>query len=147
MNRLLVFTLIAFNACSPESPPAPSAPAAQIPASVATAPAPSADAILFPKLGWTDNKYAWEGKPFTGTTEEAWKKTGKLKLRYQIKDGVYHGLVEEWHENGNKKTHTSYEAGKHEGDNFYWNADGSLQAHKVWKNDTKISETPGPKQP
>jgi hypothetical protein len=122
MKIARLFPLLLLCACSPETPP-----------------------VAFAKLGWADSKYTWEGKPFTGTAEEHYKNTTQLKLRYGIKDGVYHGLVEEWHPNGNRKTQTHYENGRHEGDNFYWNPDGSLQVHKVWKNDVLISETPGTK--
>lgn len=151
MKRLLLLPLLALAACSPDAPPAASAPAQPaapaLPASMGTAPAPSAGAVPFSKLGWADNKYTWEGKPFTGTTEDTFKKTGKLRLRYQLKDGAYHGLVEEWYENGNKLTHTLYENAQHQGDNIYWNTDGTLQAHKVWKDNVKISETHGEKRP
>lgn len=109
-------------------------------------PASAADpAVPFAKLGWADNKFTWQGRPFTGVTTDQYK-SGQLKARYGIKDGVYHGLVEEWYENGKQKTKTSYENGRHQGDNFYWNSDGSLQVHKVWKDDQLISEKhPGQK--
>ena len=107
---------------------------------------PAAAAVPFRQLGWDNERFTWEGRPFTGTTEDHYK-SGKLKARYGIREGRYHGLVEEWHDNGQQKTRTSYQDGRHEGDNFYWNADGSLQVHKVWKDDQLISETPGERKP
>lgn len=99
--------------------------------------------VPFRSLGWENDRFTHLGQPFTGTTTDHYK-PGTLKARYGIHEGRYHGLVEEWYENGQQKTKTSYEHGRHEGDNFYWNKDGSLQVHKVWKNDTLVSETPGP---
>lgn len=138
MKRLLFIAAILLPAaCSP-----PVEPAGNVPAVGETEP------VSFPKLGWDSgtSRFTWDGKPFTGVTTERYK-SGGLKLRYQLNDGVYHGLVEEWYENGQQKTKTSYENGKHQGDNFYWNADGSLQVHKVWKDDRLVSETPGGKDP
>ena len=105
-----------------------------------------APVVPFRQLGWDNERFTWEGKPFTGTTEDHYK-SGKLKARYGIREGRYHGLVEEWYENGQQKTRTAYQDGRHEGDNFYWNADGSLQVHKVWKDDQLVSETPGERKP
>jgi hypothetical protein len=141
--RFLLFPLLLLAACSPETPPAQEAARTTVPASIDTAPGPSAEAVPYAKLGWAENRYTWQGAPFTGSAEDSYKKTGRLKMRYGIRDGVFHGLVEEWYENGNKKTQTRYNSGRHEGDNFYWNADGSLQVHKVWRGDQLVSETPG----
>lgn len=128
MRCLAALTALAFSSCAP-----PVDTKDQNPASTAGA------AVPFAKLGWSDSRFTWEGRPFTGITTDQYK-SGQLKARYEIKDGVYHGLVEEWYENGNQKTRTRYQNGKHEGDNFYWNADGSLQVHKIWRNDELISE-------
>jgi hypothetical protein len=106
------------------------------------APTVAPPAVPFRSLGWENDRFTHLGQPFTGTTTDHYK-PGTLKARYGIHEGRYHGLVEEWYENGQQKTKTSYEHGRHEGDNFYWNKDGSLQVHKVWKNDTLVSETPG----
>jgi hypothetical protein len=137
MRPLLLLLALLPAACSPPQEKEGSKP-------VAAEPAP----VPFKKLGWDSagNLYTWEGKPFTGVTTEDYK-SGQLKQRYHIKEGVYHGLVEEWYENGKQKTKTTYENGKHQGDNFYWNPDGSLQVHKVWKNDELISETHPDKHP
>lgn len=106
----------------------------------------AAPVVPYAKLGWSESRFTWEGKPFTGVTTDQYK-SGQLKARYGIKEGLYHGLVEEWYENGHQKTRTSYENGRHQGDNFYWNADGSLQVHKVWKDDRLLSEKRPEKAP
>jgi hypothetical protein len=139
MRRLPVTLSFFLAACSPPigKPETKPAPAAE----QTTAPA-----VPFPKLGWAENRFTWEGQPFTGVTTDH-SKDGTLKLRYHLKDGVYHGLVEEWYPNGNRKTKTNYKNGRHEGDNFYWNPDGSLQAHKVWKDDQLVSEDHADKAP
>ncbi len=104
-----------------------------------TEPAP----VPYSKIEWKEDVNYLDGKPFTGVTVQH-DKNGQLMLRYHMKDGVYHGLVEEWFVDGRQKTKTSFVNGKHEGDNFYWNPDGTLQVHKVWKEDILVSETPGP---
>lgn len=152
MLRLCLITLVTTVACSPadRGEPAKTAPRTDANAQNAPAPAESGPApVPYKTLGWDSatSQFLLEGKPFTGVTTDYYKKSGKLKARYQIKDGYYHGLVEEWYENGVQKTRTSYVNRKHEGDNFYWNEDGSLQVHKVWKDDNLVSETPGPKSP
>ena len=136
MMRLLLTLALLPAACSPAPDKTESKPAV-------SAEPPAAP---FPKLGWAESRFTWEGKPFTGVTTD-YHKNGQLKARYHIKDGVYHGLVEEWYENGQQKTKTSYENGLHQGDNFYWNADGSLQAHKVWRDDNLVSESRPEKNP
>jgi len=129
------------------APAATPAPSAAITADEAAGQAETAAAVPYKSLGWDSEKalLLLDGKPFTGVTADRYKPTGKLKSRYHVKDGVYHGLVEEWYDNGNQKTKTSYVMKKHEGDNFYWNSDGTLQVHKVWKDDNLVSETPGGK--
>ena len=130
--RLALLPALLLAACSPNPTPSPVA-----------APAPASPPVPFRQLGWDSDHFTWEGKPFTGTTTDHYK-SGALKCRYGIRNGRYHGLVEEWYENGNPKTRTAYEDGRHEGDNFYWNPDGSLQSHKNWKNDSLVSESHPP---
>ena len=150
MLRLCLITLVATVACSPADRGEPAKPAARTEnAAPGAAPPvePGPEPVPYKSLGWDSatSRFLLDGKPFTGVTTDYYKKSGKLKARYHIKEGVYHGLVEEWYENGVQKTRTSYVDRKHEGDNFYWNEDGTLQVHKVWKNDNLVSETPGPK--
>lgn len=146
MTRACLFIPLFLAACSPdpETPEKPGKPAAANPAVAPVVEVP------FKDLGWDGTRYTLKDaatgqeKLFTGTTTKYSKKSSRLLARYQVKDGVYHGLVEEWYENGQQKTKTSYENGKHQGDNFYWNENGTLQVHKVWKDDILQSETPGP---
>lgn len=143
-------------ACSPEQDrgaagprSAPAEAGRANPTDVRDAPAPDAvpAEVPFKILGWDGSRYTFkapgasEASPFTGVTTDHFK-SGGLKARYGLHEGVYHGLVEEWYENGKQKTKTSYEYGKHQGDNFYWNQDGTLQVHKVWKDDVLVKETP-----
>jgi hypothetical protein len=145
-------------ACSPDSdrgtaqPQAAPAEAARAnPENSPGAPSPAGvpAEVPFKILGWDGNRYTYkapgasEAIPYTGVTTDHFK-SGGLKARYGLHEGVYHGLVEEWYENGKQKTKTSYQHGKHEGDNFYWNEDGTLQVHKVWKDDVLVKETPPP---
>jgi antitoxin component YwqK of YwqJK toxin-antitoxin module len=145
-------------ACSPDSdrgtaqpPAAPSEAGLTNPAITRGAPAPDEvpAEVPFQNLGWDGSRYTYKApgasvaNPYTGITTDHFK-SGGLKARYGLHEGVYHGLVEEWYENGQQKTKTSYQHGKHEGDNFYWNQDGTLQAHKVWKDDILVKETPHP---
>lgn len=133
MKQVCLLPILFFTACSPpESPAGKGDPA----------PGP----VPYSKIDWKDNVHYLNGKPFTGVTVQ-FHKNGNLLSRYAMKDGVYHGLVEEWYESGQQKTKTSFEGGKHEGDNFYWNADGTLQVHKVWKSDDLVSETRGTAKP
>jgi hypothetical protein len=153
MTRACFYALTFLAACSPEvekrddsvaTPPAKSS--AGSPVMAAAYPTDPA-AVPYKQLGWDSetSRLLLDGKPFTGVTTDFYKTTGKLKARYEVKDGVYHGLVQEWYDNGQQTTKTSYVNGKHEGDNFYWNRDGTLQVHKVWKDNNLVSETPGPR--
>lgn len=109
---------------------------------------PGAEDVPYKSLGWDGTRLtlkdaaAGTEKPFTGVTTK-FSKTGQLTARYEVKDGLYHGLVEEWYDNGHQLTRTNYLQGKHEGENVYWNRDGTLQSLKVWKDDVKVSETRG----
>lgn len=138
MQRGIFLILLSLTACTPEAEQRESKPA----------PAAAVPEVPFKDLGWDGSRYtlkdgpAGAEKPFTGVTTKH-NKAGRLLARYGVKEGVYHGLVEEWYENGKQKTKTSYAHGRHEGDNFYWNPDGTLQVHKVWRDDVLISETPG----
>ena len=127
MKRLLPLLALLPAACSPpaDQPAGRNEPAAEL--------------VPYSKIQWKEDVNYLEGKPFTGVTVQH-HKNGQLMSRYHMKDGVYHGLVEEWYEDGRQKTKTSFERGKHEGDNLYWNPDGTLQVHKVWKEDILVSE-------
>ena len=144
MMRPLLLSCALLAACSPE------VDRSAVPAPVESGEGKpvGTEAVPFKKLGWDSatSRFLLEDKPFTGLTTDFYKPSGQLKARYHVQEGVYHGLVEEWYENGQQKTKTSYEDGKHQGDNFYWNSDGTLQAHKVWKDDLLVSETPGGKR-
>ena len=133
MKRIFLLLILFLTTCSP--PPGPAGKVDPVP-----------EPVPYSKIDWKDDVHYHNGKPFTGVTVQ-YHKIGNLQSRYAIKDGVYHGLVEEWYESGQQKTKTSFESGKHEGDNFYWNPDGTLQTHKVWKGDHLISETPGTAKP
>ena len=98
--RLALLPALLLAACSPNPTPSPVA-----------APAPASPPVPFRQLGWDSDHFTWEGKPFTGTTTDHYK-SGALKCRYGIRNGRYHGLVEEWHENGNPKTRTAYDDGR-----------------------------------
>ena len=132
MKRLLFLFAMFLSACSPP---------AEKPAGDASSPA-GAEPVPYSKITWKEDINYLDGKPFTGIAVQNYK-NGQLMSRYPMKDGVYHGVVEEWYEDGKQKTKTSFENGKHQGDNFYWNPDGTLQVHKVWRDDVLVSETPG----
>jgi len=142
MIRFLLPATLLVAACSPDTESRQAAAAKPNPPPAA----PETTAVPFKQLGWDGSRYTFkpqdasEAKPYTGITTDHYK-SGQLKARYGLKDGVYHGLVEEWYENGRQKTKTSYENGQHQGDNFYWNSDGTLQVHKVWKDNDVVSET------
>lgn len=97
------------------------------------------DAVPYAKLGYADNRFTLDGTPFTGVTTDHYPH-GSLRRRYQIREGVFDGLVEEWYDTGRPKARTAYAGGKHNGDNIYWNPDGTLQVRKVWKDDVLLSE-------
>jgi len=152
--RLLILPALLLTACSPSpettapaSPPAPAA-ASGPRATPAADVVPGPNDVAYKILGWDGTRLTLRGaatgteRPFTGVTTK-FSKAGHLEARYEVKDGVYHGQVEEWYDNGQQLTRAGYADGKHEGDNFYWNRDGTLQSHKVWKNGEKVSETPG----
>lgn len=133
MKHCLILLAMLPAACSPPV----EKPAGKSEAAAEQAPVP------YSKIQWKEDVNYLNGRRFTGITVQ-YHKNGQLMSRYQMKDGVYHGLVEEWFEDGKQKTKTSFVSGKHDGDNFYWNPDGTLQVHKVWKEDILVSETPGP---
>jgi hypothetical protein len=151
--RLLLFPVLILTACGPATEPAapsaaPAAPAGEPQPRLAADVKPGPDDVPYQGLGWDGARLMLKDaatgaeKPFTGVTTR-FSKTGQLTARYEVKDGLYHGLVEEWYDNGHQLTRTSYLHGRHEGDNVYWNRDGTLQSLKVWKDDVKVSETRG----
>ncbi len=94
--------------------------------------------VNYKDLGWENEKFTMAGKPFTGIASEK-HKNGQPKNRWEIKDGVPHGVVREWHENGQLMVETHYENNKRHGLNRYWAADGQLFKEQVYEHGVSVS--------
>ncbi len=138
----------AFPSASPVADPslpiqsvAPATPP-EVPAVAAPAPeAPPATSpeISIKQLKWKSELWYLNGQLFTGVAVDA-HPGGKPRIRWPMRDGRFHGVIEEWYPNGQRSTETHYAHGLHEGANTYWNEDGTLQVKKIWKQDTLLSE-------
>jgi antitoxin component YwqK of YwqJK toxin-antitoxin module len=102
--------------------------------------------VSYKDLGWENDKYTWEGKLFTGAATEK-HKNGQTRIRWEIQEGVPHGVVKEWHDNGQIQVETHYDSGKRHGLNRYWTREGHLMKEQVYEHGTSVSvkEYPLPK--
>lgn len=92
------------------------------------------------KLQEKESVWSLQGKPFTGAAIKR-SDDGKVLLRrWEMKDGLLHGLVEEWWDNGKKMTETNFVNGKRHGENRYWYMSGDPQKLQVYENGVSISE-------
>lgn len=94
--------------------------------------------VNYKDLGWENEKFTWEGKPFSGVASEK-HKNGQPKNRWEIKDGVPHGVVREWYDNGQMMVETHYENNKRHGLNRYWTKEGQLFKEQVYEHGTSVS--------
>lgn len=99
-------------------------------------------AVDYAKLDWKDERFALDGKPFTGTAEQR-HRDGRLKARYRYLDGMIHGLVEEWYANGLKSAETNFEKNQRHGSNTYWDEAGKVIKKQRWDRD-KLVESSDP---
>jgi antitoxin component YwqK of YwqJK toxin-antitoxin module len=76
----------------------------------------------FEDIGWEDELYTKDGKPFTGVMSK--HEDGKLMGRYHITDGKLNGMVEEWWPNGVRNTLKTFRDGKQDGVSTYWDEAG-----------------------
>ena len=81
-----------------------------------------------------------DGSPFTGVALMRSKDGSSILRRWEMKDGAFHGLIEEWWDNGNKMTETNFVEGKRHGENRYWYKDGKLQKLQIYEHGVSKSE-------
>jgi len=87
----------------------------------------------YKELGWADDLYTLEDKPFTGIAREQ-HKNGKPSKEYPMKNGRIHGVMHEWWENGQMSAETNFTHGKRHGLNRYWNPEGKLIKEQVYEH-------------
>lgn len=104
--------------------------------------------VAYKDLGWEKDLYTLNGKPFTGVGLDTFK-DGKPKSRWEIKDGMLHGVVREWHDNGQLMVETHYADNKRHGLNRYWSKEGQLFKEQVYEhgNSVSVKEYPVEKKP
>jgi hypothetical protein len=94
-------------------------------------------------LAWVADHFEYEHTPFTGLAVERWP-NGKLKQRWPMEDGKWHGLVEEWDASGQQRVATNFDHGARNGKNTYWNPDGSVQKMQLFDHNNLRSEEISP---
>jgi antitoxin component YwqK of YwqJK toxin-antitoxin module len=94
--------------------------------------------VPYKDLGYENEKITLNGKPFTGVGLDT-AKDGKLRVRWELKDGVPHGVVKEWAPNGQLIVETGYHMGKRHGLNRYWTPEGQLTKEQVYEHGTSVS--------
>jgi hypothetical protein len=99
--------------------------------------------VLRQKLTWVTDHFNYENQPFTGLALDYWPNQ-KLKQRWPMVDGKWHGLVEEWNADGQQRVATNFDHGQRHGENTYWNPDGSVQKKQLFDHNTLISEETPP---
>lgn len=105
-------------------------------------PAPLELEVAYADLGYDSKTGALthEGNAFTGIAIETHPNGGKAKA-YEVREGVFDGVVREWYEDGTPQTETHFKAGRRHGSNTYWNPDGSLLKEQLWEDGTLVEET------
>ncbi|MGK0184506.1 MAG: hydroxypyruvate isomerase [Verrucomicrobiales bacterium] len=92
------------------------------------------------KLKENEGVWSLDGAPFTGAAIKH-SEDGKILLRrWEMKNGLLHGLVEEWWDNGKKMTETHFDNGKRHGENRYWYMSGDPQKLQIYEHGKSISE-------
>ena len=95
--------------------------------------------VPYSDLGYENEKLTFNGAPFTGVSPDIDKKTGKVRVRWELKEGVPHGVVKEWAPNGQMIVETHYHEGKRHGLNRYWTPEGQLTKEQVYEHGTSVS--------
>jgi hypothetical protein len=103
--------------------------------------------VSYADLGWEQEKYMLEGKTFSGVAHDTHKKNGKPRSRWEIKNGVPHGVVKEWHESGQLIVETHYHRGLRHGMNRYWRPTGELMKEQVYEHGKSMSVMEYPAKP
>lgn len=96
--------------------------------------------VDYKKLGYDNELYTFDGKPYTGAAIKK-DKQGRTRGRYNYTAGQLDGIVEEWTTNGVKSVETPFVKGRRHGTNTYWNTDGSLLKRQVWKDGQLVDST------
>jgi antitoxin component YwqK of YwqJK toxin-antitoxin module len=86
-----------------------------------------------------DGKWTYLGEPITGLIHDSFK-DGKPRVRWELRDGLMHGVIREWRDNGVQSTETHFENGQRHGLNRYWDRNGVLMKEQVYDHDTSLSE-------
>lgn len=102
--------------------------------------APKAADVDFKVLGFENNLFTFEGKPFSGVAIKK-DKQGRLRGRYEYAEGRFDGLTQEWYTNGVKSAQTRFVRGMRHGTNEYFNTDGSLLKRQLWREDKLVEST------
>ena len=95
--------------------------------------------VDFKLLGYENELFTLDGKPFTGAAVKK-DKQGRVRGHYDYAAGKLSGTIEEWYTNGVKSAQTSFADGRRDGTNTYWNLDGSLLKRQVWR-DGKLTDS------
>ena len=84
--------------------------------------------------------FLWKQTPYTGPAYSLHKKTGRVKMMLNFKDGKWHGEVSQFHKNGKKYYLAHYKEGVQHGLNVYWDESGRKTKTRIWKNGEVVSE-------
>lgn len=96
--------------------------------------------VDYKKLGYENELYTYEGKPYTGTAIKK-DKQGRVRGKYTYANGLLNGTVEEWYTNGVRSVETPFVQNQRHGTNSYWNLDGSLLKRQTWREGKLIDST------
>jgi antitoxin component YwqK of YwqJK toxin-antitoxin module len=86
-----------------------------------------------------DEKMTLHGAPYTGIILDQ-HKNGRPRLRWEVRNGLHHGVAKEWWENGQQSTETHFDNGKRHGLNRYWTKEGQLMKEQMYDQDHSLSE-------
>lgn len=81
---------------------------------------------------------------FTGIAKDINKK-GELVAIYPMKNGKFHGTVQEFYPDSKPKSNTDFVNGERNGKNIEWKENGEIYNQRVYDRDRIVSETPGAK--
>lgn len=103
--------------------------------------APTAGAeVDISRLKEKDGVWSLDGAPFTGVALKHSDDGRILLRRWEMRDGRFHGLVEEWWDNGKKMTETHFENGVRHGENRYWYMSGDPQKLQIYERGVSVKE-------
>ncbi|MEM9480775.1 MAG: hypothetical protein AAGA58_14060 [Verrucomicrobiota bacterium] len=137
--HIIALSVLILSACSKkEEAKAPIAGDPESP-DVSKVIAPENRVVKYADLGWKNNLYTFEDKPYTGKAER--REGESLLASYTIRDGQFDGPTREYYPSGQIKVSTNFKEGKRNGPNVYFNEDGSTLKSQVYEMDVLVKSS------